>query len=62
MDNDKKYNLYAIDANICLQNDKLIIDKQCSDCEHYKGFEIYHGQRCIKCSAYYDFKNDKWRG
>ncbi|NLK36389.1 MAG: hypothetical protein GX301_13305 [Gracilibacteraceae bacterium] len=59
MKEEKKYNLYAIDANICPKNDQPIIDKQCSGCDHYKGFELYNGQRCIKCSASYDFQNDK---
>lgn len=50
----REYNLYAIDANSCPETDEPIIDKQCSCCKFYKGFELYNGQRCIKCSAYHE--------
>lgn len=49
-----KFDLFAIDANICPLNDQPIMDKQCSGCEFYKGFELYNGQRCIRCSAYHE--------
>lgn len=48
-----KCNLYAIDENICPENDQPITDKQCSGCKFYIGFELYNGQRCIRCSAYH---------
>jgi hypothetical protein len=54
MEDSQQYNLYAIDANTCPENDEPIIDKQCSGCEFYKGFELYNGQRCIKCSDYHE--------
>ena len=56
MDKDQQYNLYAIDANTCPETDEPIIDKQCSGCKFYNGFELYNGQRCIKCSAYHEGK------
>lgn len=56
MDKDQQYSIYAIGANTCPETDEPIIDKQCSGCNFYKGFELYNGQRCIKCSAYNEGK------
>ncbi len=48
----EKNNMYAIDANVCPEKDNIIMKGQCSGCEYYKGFEMYNGQTCVKCSYY----------
>ena len=53
----EKNNLYTIDKDFCPQKDNILIQGQCGGCEYYNGFELYEGQRCIKC-AYYSSKND----
>lgn len=46
--------LRVIDKDTCPDQDNIIIQNQCSGCKHYSGFEIYNGQRCIKCNYYND--------
>lgn len=48
----KDNNLYAIDKDYCPEKDDIIMKGQCSDCEYYKGFEMYNGQPCVKCAYY----------
>ena len=50
MDENKTYNLLAIDANYCPKYDKPVTRGDCTGCEFYKGFELYHAQPCIKCA------------
>lgn len=47
MDN---YTLLAIDCDTCPEKDNIILQGQCGSCEYYKGFELYHSDRCVKCS------------
>lgn len=48
----KENNMYAIDKDYCPDKDDIIMKGQCSGCEHYKGFDMYLGQPCVKCSFY----------
>ncbi len=45
--------LRVIDKDTCPERDNIIIQNQCSSCKHYSGFELYNGQRCVKCD-YFD--------
>lgn len=45
--------LFVIDKDNCPKTyDTIIYQGMCSNCEHYTGFQLYNGQRCIKCSYY----------
>ncbi len=55
----KNNNLYAIDKDYCPEKDDIIMKGQCSGCEHYKGFDMYLGQPCVKCSFYASLENNK---
>ena len=49
------YQLLSINSDNCPDNDAIIYPNMCDgNCKHYKGFELYHSQRCIKCSYYQD--------
>ncbi|MBE6772287.1 MAG: hypothetical protein E7547_09135 [Ruminococcaceae bacterium] len=52
-------NLYAVDKDYCPDNDNIIMKGQCGGCEHYRGFDMYLGQPCVKCSFYTDIKNNE---
>lgn len=47
---DKNSQLYAINKDLCPDNDAIIMKELCRDCKHYKGFDMYFGQPCIYCS------------
>lgn len=48
----EKYNLYAIDIDMCGKTDEPIKYGQCSGCQYYQGFQMKNYLRCIKCSYY----------
>lgn len=52
------YNLYVVNQDDCPKIDNPIIKDECGSCNHYKGFEMYNGQPCIKCAYYFDFKEN----
>lgn len=52
-------NLYTIDCDTCPKFDNIICNNQCGDCEYYNGFEMYHDQRCVKCSYYTNDNTNK---
>jgi hypothetical protein len=58
MNDNKDYTLKVVDIDDCPLNDNPIINKECANCEHYKGFEVSNGQRCIKCSYYNDISKN----
>ena len=45
-----KYDLWVIDKDNCPDDDVVIMNGQCTSCEHYKGFKMVNSQRCIICS------------
>lgn len=45
-------NLYVMDKDYCPDCDAIIMQGMCSGCQYYCGFELYEGQRCVKCSYY----------
>ena len=56
----KQDDLYVIDKDYCPEKDDSIIMKgQCSGCKYYKGFDMYLGQPCIKCSYYAKISKDE---
>ena len=55
----KEANLYVINMDSCPDKyDSIIKGDQCGCCDHYRGFELYNGQRCIRCSFYADIENN----
>lgn len=54
-----KYNLWVIDKDNCPDDDVVIMQGQCTSCEHYKGFKIVNSQRCIICSFYENNNNSE---
>lgn len=54
-----KYNLWVIDKDNCPDNDIVIMQGQCTSCEHYEGFKIVNSQRCIVCSFYENNNNSE---
>ena len=48
----ENYNLYSMDADSCPDTDAIIAQGMCTGCMYYKGFEMYNGQRCIRCAYY----------
>ncbi len=50
-------NLYVIDKDCCPNQDNIIVRMQCSECEYYRGFDMYNGQPCIKCDFYGSVEN-----
>lgn len=52
-----KYNLWVIDKDNCPDDDVIIMQGQCTNCEHYKGFKIVNSQRCVICSFYENNNN-----
>lgn len=51
-----KSNSFVINKDYCPNMDIIIRNGQCSGCRHYRGFEMYLGQPCVKCSFYGDAK------
>ncbi len=51
-------NLYLMNKDCCPDRDTIIVNGLCSGCRHYKGFDLYYGQPCIKCSFYAHLNND----
>lgn len=51
-------NLYVMNKDYCPDRDTIIKRGLCSGCKHYKGFDLYLGQQCIKCSFYAQFDNN----
>ena len=51
----EKVNVYAMDMDICPDNDMVITKYQCSGCPHYRGFSLENALPCIKCSYYAQF-------
>ena len=49
-------NLFVINKDNCPNTDEIIYKLTCSQCQHYKGFELYNAQPCIKCSFYKDIR------
>lgn len=49
--------LLVIDKEYCPDNDAIIMQDMCGECEYYCGFELYYGQRCVWCSC--DSENDE---
>lgn len=48
----KKYDLFAMDKDNCPDKDCIINRYTCNNCTYYCGFEMYLGQPCVKCSFY----------
>ncbi len=47
----KEYNLYVMNTDNCPAGYGDIIYKGlCKGCDYNKGFDMYNGQPCIKCS------------
>lgn len=53
MDN---YHLFVMDKDYCPDNDSIIYRNACDNCDHYNGFQLENGERCIKCSFYEDLE------
>lgn len=51
----EKVNVYAMDMDICPENDTVITRHQCSGCPHYCGFSLENALPCIKCAYYAHF-------
>ena len=51
-----KYILLAMNKDYCPDNDAIIYQNMCGQCPHYRGFELYNAQPCIKCSFYEDLE------
>lgn len=56
MDNTK---LLVMDMDECPDEEAVIYQGMCSGCEHYKGFELYKGLRCIKCSYFSNMSKEE---
>ena len=54
----KENNSYVINKDDCPDSGAVINNDTCSGCEHYKGFEMYLGQPCVKCSFYNDIHQE----
>ena len=50
------YNKYAINKDNCPEKDSILTQNMCDECQYYKGFEMYQGQPCIKCSYFQEYK------
>lgn len=54
-----KVNVYAMDMDICPDNDMVITRYQCSGCPHYRGFSLENALPCIKCAYYAQFEQEQ---
>lgn len=45
---------YAIDKDICPDNDAVIARDMCKECQYYRGFDLYMKQQPCICCAYYE--------
>lgn len=43
-------NLLSVNRDYCPEKDNILIRGECGGCKYYKGFELYNGQQCIRCS------------
>lgn len=50
------YHLFVMDKDYCPDNDSIIYRNACDNCDHYNGFQLENGERCIKCSFYEDLE------
>lgn len=51
--------LLTMDMDECPECDAVIYNGMCTGCKYYKGFELYKGLRCIKCSYLADVNRPK---
>lgn len=54
----EKVNIFAMDMDICPENDMVITKYQCSGCSHYRGFSLVNALPCIKCAYYEQFEQE----
>ena len=42
----------SYDRDMCPDNDSVISQVTCKNCEYYKGFELCNGIQCTLCGSY----------